>query len=200
MLGTKHMGGRRGMMGIGTLIIFIAMILVAAVAAAVLINTAGSLQQRALTTGGQTEQAVATGAEAISVTATNGSVDHQLEELELMLRLNPGSNEMNLNNTVLIMDTQKESYDYEYSGSSDTWEISSSTGKYAVDWIKSGPDYEAGYLSRGDVIKLKFNVSVAIGENKRVRMKIIPRVGQPTLVEFTTPDVMTDNRVNLWPQ
>ena len=190
----------KGMMGIGTLIIFIAMILVAAVAASVLINTAGSLQQRALVTGGQTEQAVATGAEAISVTAQNASDDHQLENFELMLRLNPGSNELNLNNTALILDTSENSIDYEYSGSGDTWAVSSSTGTFAVDWVKCGPDYESGYLSRGDVIKLKFNVTTPVGENQKVRLKLIPRVGQPTLVEFTTPDVMNDNRINLWPQ
>ena len=60
----------KGEMGVGTLIIFIAVILVAAVAAAVLISTAGSLQQRALVTGGQAEQGVSTGAEAVSVMAT----------------------------------------------------------------------------------------------------------------------------------
>lgn len=190
----------KGMMGIGTLIIFIAMILVAAVAASVLINTAGSLQQRALTTGGQTEQAVATGAEAVSVTAQNASSDHELEDFELMLRLNPGSTEMNLNNTALILDTSENSYDYEYSGSGDAWMVSSTTGTFAVEYVKRGPEYERGYLSRGDVIKLKFNVTTPVGENQRVRMKVIPRVGQPTLIEFTTPDVMNDNRLNLWPQ
>ena len=53
--------GEEAEMGVGTLLIFIAMILVAAVAAGVLVQTAYVLQQQAETTGDQALMEVATG-------------------------------------------------------------------------------------------------------------------------------------------
>jgi archaeal flagellin FlaB len=184
----------KGMMGVGTLIIFIAVILVAAVAAAVLISTAGSLQQRSLVTGGQAEEGVSTGAEAVSVMATDASADHTIEDFEMLLRLQAGSESMNLNNTVVVLDTSTTSQNLDYSGA-DTYD----TVNYGVTYVKQGPDYENGYLSRGDVVKVWFSADGSIAENQKVRLKVIPRVGQATIVEFTTPDVMTDSRITLWP-
>jgi archaeal flagellin FlaB len=185
----------KGMMGVGTLIIFIAVILVAAVAAAVLISTAGSLQQRSLVTGGQAEEGVSTGAEAVSVMGTDASTDHILESFELLLRLQAGSEAMNLNNTVVVMDTSTSSQNMDYSGA----DTAADTVHFGVSYVKRGPDYEVGYLSRGDVIKVAFDASTTVAENQKVRLKVIPRVGQATIVEFTTPDVMTDARITLWP-
>ena len=64
---------KKAEMGVGTLIIFIALLLVAAVAAGVLIQTAGSLQQKALSTGTQATGQIATNAQVIDVSAVDGT-------------------------------------------------------------------------------------------------------------------------------
>ncbi len=195
----------RGLMGIGTLIIFIAVILVAAVAAAVLINTSGSLQQRALTTGSQTEEGVATGMEVLSVMATDGN-DHDLEYFEVIAKLQAGSQALNLNHTVLLVDTSTTSQSLEYGGNVSDGDLAPDTQTFVVYYVKQGPDYDLGYLSRGDILKVKFSCADCSGgsaggiaENKEVKIKFIPRTGSTTVVEFTTPDVIKDQRLTLWP-
>lgn len=66
----------RGQVGIGTLVVFIAMVLVAAVAAGVLINTAASLQATAEDVSRQSVDRVVDGVEVVSATGhVTGQVD-----------------------------------------------------------------------------------------------------------------------------
>ncbi len=82
---------KKAIMGIGTLIIFIATILVAAVAAGVLISTAGVLQQRALITGQEARKKITNAIEVISVVAHGNRTDESLNNFEILVRLDAGS-------------------------------------------------------------------------------------------------------------
>lgn len=72
-------------MGIGAMIVFIALILVAAVASAVIIQTAEKLQQNAQTTGDQTQQQMASKIMPLSVVISGAAA------LRVTFELAPGS-------------------------------------------------------------------------------------------------------------
>ena len=80
--------------GIGTLIIFIALILVAAVAAGVLIQTASSLQSKSLDVGRQSTEKITTDIEVVQVYAHNTndtSITSGADNVTVVVRLGSGS-------------------------------------------------------------------------------------------------------------
>jgi flagellin FlaB len=84
------------LVGIGTLIIFIATILIAAVAAAVLINTSEELQSRAKTVGTQTIREVSAGICLESVTGYTNAEKTYVEYLAITIRPRAGSKDIDL--------------------------------------------------------------------------------------------------------
>lgn len=90
----------RGQVGIGTLIVFIAMVLVAAIAAGVLINTAGFLQTQAEATGEESTEQVTDSLKILSSTGVAGN-DGEIETVELRVGLRPGSGPINVSETTI---------------------------------------------------------------------------------------------------
>lgn len=85
----KRKEDEAGEMGVGTLLIFIAMILVAAVAAGVLVQTAYKLQSQAELTGDQATQEIATGVKVVA--AWGVSTGTVISELHMKIALQAGS-------------------------------------------------------------------------------------------------------------
>ncbi len=85
-----------GVVGIGTLIVFIAMILIAAVAASVLITTSEELQARAKTVGTQTIREVSAGISVDSVTGYTNADKTKITYLALTVRPRAGSKDIDL--------------------------------------------------------------------------------------------------------
>lgn len=107
-------------MGIGTLIIFIALLLVAAIAAGVLIQTASALQEKALSTGDQAKGQIATNIRVVEVSASNG-VNGKLSDFNQIIKLAPGSDPVKLEQTILTVNTYDKTATLSYAGSSATF-------------------------------------------------------------------------------
>jgi len=89
--------------GIGVLIVFIAMVLVAAVAASVIMQTAETLQQRAYAVGKQTIRDVSSGMRIIGVTGYTDAAKTKLEYLAIAVTPRAGSYDLDLNKTLLYL-------------------------------------------------------------------------------------------------
>jgi flagellin FlaB len=89
--------------GIGTLIVFIAMVLVAAVAASVIMQTAENLQQRAYAVGKQTIRDVSSGIRVISVTGYTDVNKTKIQYLAIAITPRAGSYDIDMNRTLLYL-------------------------------------------------------------------------------------------------
>mgnify|MGYP002760824810 CR=1 FL=1 len=108
----------RGQVGIGTLIVFIAMVLVAAIAAGVLINTAGLLQAQAQQTGQETTAEVSDLVQVGKIVGYEYKNDlgnpsslkgnQKIEVLNASFRLAAGSDAVNLSKASYIQGFEKE--------------------------------------------------------------------------------------------
>lgn len=85
-----------GVIGIGTLIVFIAMVLVAAIAAAVLVKTAGDLQSRARRTGEDAISDVSGGIQVLLVEGQYDAATGEIDNLRVMVVLYSGTEPINV--------------------------------------------------------------------------------------------------------
>jgi len=95
----------RGQVGIGTLIVFIAMVLVAAIAAGVLINTAGLLQAQAQQTGEETTAEVSDIFQINKVVGSETTGNGELDVLNASVRLSSGSDPINVSKASYTIET-----------------------------------------------------------------------------------------------
>jgi archaeal flagellin FlaB len=88
-----------GDMGIGAMIVFIAMVLVAGIAASVLIQTANKLEIQAMVTGQETTREVSTGLAVVDIEGQNtGGI---ITEMTITVRARAGSGDIDLSQTTL---------------------------------------------------------------------------------------------------
>ena len=175
--------------GVGTLIVFIAMVLVAAVAAAVLINTTGTLQQRAQATGKEATQEVASNIKVTNVYGhRNDTTTSEVHKIVMAIELSAGAVPIDLTKLVIRMSDGSATWNYEYG-----WEAG--TG-FNTTWVRGTNN--SAVMTSGDLVELEFHawpVVDGIPTRDDIKLTLIPEAGSSVLADFKTPPTYGTDKV-----
>jgi flagellin-like protein len=171
---------KRGQVGIGTLIVFIAMVLVAAIAAGVLVNTAGFLQETAEQTGQESQAQVSDRILVVSSYGTSASGSSDVSGLEFVIMKAAGSDRINLESATV-------NYIGPDGASQDVIELADLTAITMADG-------EQGILdSSEDRVRYTYTPGTALTAGQEFTIEITTESGATTLVKGTMPSVIEDS-------
>ena len=203
----KMMNDERADMGIGTMIIFIAMVLVAAIAASVLITTANSVREQAQSTGEQAIRNIASGFVTQDVVGMVSNDDQHVQEVYIYMRLSAGSPAISMDNVMVSITSQSAPRMLNFSAIvlSTDWPLASSGNatKFGCERVQKMSDTpwatDSHVIGQGDMIKIYIGntAGLLIGYSETVVIKIMPAYGQMCLVSFTTSDSFSSDYISL---
>jgi flagellin FlaB len=196
-------------MGIGAMIVFIAMVLVAGIAASVLIQTSTNLQMQTLRTGSQTTESIASGILMQSIEGYYDSTDGAITLMALEIRPRAGSPDIDLQTTVIEISDSNAKYVLKYGGTvtllnetdgdvfnSSYYPSGTATTEFFVIVLQ---DADGSCTAENPVGNLGDHVIIAIGDvfsglqpRHIVFGQVIPEEGSPAVIDFRTPESFTD--------
>ncbi len=183
-----------GDVGVGTLIIFISMVLVAAVAAAVLIYTTGALQQKATKTSKEATQQISSNIIVDQVlgnrTDTGGAVNDSIQSLIIRIKPDVGTTSIDLRQVIITIMDKDYKYDLNYS--------STGTGGTRIFTASAVRDEDGSFnvstpvLNSGDLAAITVSQSsispVTLPTRKTFWLSLNQELGQAVNLEITTPN------------
>ena len=188
----------RGQVGIGTLIVFIAMVLVAAIAAGVLINTAGYLQSDSQATGQGASEATSNRVQVVSATGTNITSDG-IGVVNLVVKRGPGAGNIDLGtSTVQWVGPNGSFYQLAENGSD-----GNPDGRFVVNEIQDSDDSKPVLNDQEDRLQIQLDLGspgdLAAGspfgtelvEGESATIRITTASGSQTTVEVLAPPTLS---------
>ena len=206
-----------GAIGIGAMIVFIAMVLVAGIAASVLVQTSTTLESQALKTGSDTIEEVATGVAVFDIQgfATTGG---NLDLISICVRPRAGSADVDLSETLvelsdttykIVFNYSQTAYVADGSGQDNVFGAAffpEAAGQFGLLVLEDADDSclaATPVINHGDKVLIGINTTSSFTENSGINARVdvwgsvIPELGSPGVIAFTTPSSFTDNLFDL---
>ena len=193
------MAGKKGAVGIGTLIIFIAMVLVAAIAAAVLINVSGILQQRAMATGKESIQQVSSNIVVVSISGATNSDRTNVENLSVAVSAASGAGRIDMKYAVLQLGNGVNQTYLNYSSTA------MGAGTYMASKLRDPSNLftvDTPVIDASSLLKLQLSAtaqSTYFPPRQVYRLTIIPEHGASVMISGIMPEAYSSSVIDIYP-
>ncbi len=191
---------KKGAVGIGTLIIFIAMVLVAAIAAAVLINVSGILQQKSMATGKEAIEQVSGNLVVVSIRGDTDTGRINIAGMNLSITAAAGAGRVDLSQLVLKVGNSNNQSTLTYSSGTPVdathftaYEVRDPTNLFTA----ATPVIDGSAL-----VTLNVNLSattVYLPVRTQYHVELIPERGAPTVIDGVTASSYSTTIQQLYP-
>lgn len=188
----------RAEVGIGTLIVFIATILVAAVASAVVIDTSNNLQEKAQSTGREATNQVATNLDVVQVVGQilSTGTSTKINALNLSLGLAPGAKQLDMNQLVIRLTDGTSEKRLSYSQTEGANLFTATKVRDAdSSWSASSPVMTAGDLIVANVNLNSTTNNLELSPRTTVTVLLVPEIGAPIGADFRTPPTYATDKL-----
>ncbi|MCO8246525.1 MULTISPECIES: archaellin/type IV pilin N-terminal domain-containing protein [unclassified Haladaptatus] len=192
----------RGQVGIGTLIVFIAMVLVAAIAAGVLINTAGFLQSKSQQTGQDSSAQVSNRVDIVSVYGNVSGSGH-VDLVNFTVMRGSGSDDINLSQATIEWIGPDNATTLVGNNSSMVGNkvvIAPSSNEFAISPIKDTDESRPVLNSQDDRLRLTVPADLlsddgnGLSEGQTAQVKITTQYGATTVYQVSIPQSLSQKK------
>lgn len=187
----------RGQVGTGTLVVFVALVLVAAVAAGVLVDASGHLQSRAADTGSQAQAGVSNRVEIVSVVGadryegnpnpTELGRNGEIDTIDVYVTLSPGAEAVDLSEATVQYTTDGESATLTYSRGTSFNEDTFIVAGFDADGYQ-GPATELN--ATGELYRITIRPDSELAGGAEASIEIVDQSGASTAYEIDVPAVV----------
>lgn len=221
MRGMRHSSynNSNAAIGIGALIVFVALVLVAGIAASVIIQTSTTLETQTLATGRETTAEVSTG---VTVCAIEGyaASSADISKLAILIRPRAGTDYVDIsgtflelsNSTIKVILNYTADYYSKPDGLNDIFSAAvfpdiggtgdgTRFGILVLEDADGSISSSTPIINRGDKVYLCINTTGVfsdIPERANIWGQVVPEEGAPGLIKFDTPGSYANNVMELY--